>query len=280
MKLYELNIRDPFVLNAGGHYYLYGTRSATAWTQADGFDVYVSEDLQEWSGPVEIFHRPEGFWADRNYWAPECIAYQGRYYLIATLGSEGRKGIQILSCDRPDGTFVPLTQEPITPSAWACLDGTVYIEDGHPILLFSHSVPEECRGAICRMRLTDDLTRAMGEPEVLFYAQDCTWTAPIPFARQEFGVEGDAYFSDGPYLFHTTNGELCMLWSSWGEQGYCMGLSRSTSGRTQGPWVHAGEPFVNGGGHGMLFTDDAGTTYLTYHTPNDFGEEHPIFVQV
>lgn len=279
MRLHELNIRDPFVLHAEGHYYLYGTRAATAWTEADGFDVYVSEDLENWQGPVEIFHRPAGFWADRNYWAPECVAYQGRYYFIATLGAAGRKGIQILVSDRPDGPFTPLTQEPITPAEWACLDGTLYIEEGHPVLLFSHSVPEETRGAICRMQLTDDLMAAASEPEVLFYAQEADWTAPIPFARQEFGVEGDAYFSDGPYLFHDHDGVLCMLWSSWGAQGYCMGISQSASGRTEGPWVHASEPFVNGGGHGMLFADDAGTTYLTYHTPNDFGKEHPVFVQ-
>lgn len=280
MKLQELNIRDPFVLRAHDQYYLYGTRAATTWTCADGFDVYTSEDMQEWSGPVEIFHKPEGFWADRNYWAPECVYYQNRYYLVVTLGAEGHKGIQIMSCDKPDGTFVPLTRMPITPEDWACLDGSLYFEDEHPVLLFSHSVPEENRGAICRMLLSDDLSAPLGNPDVLFYAQDCSWAKPIPFAQQEFGVEGDAYFSDGPYLFHDCAGALCMLWSSWGEGGYCMGLSRSASGKTQGPWLHDAKPFVKGGGRGMVFTDSDGISYLIYHSPNDFGNEHPVFVRV
>lgn len=57
MKTTEINIRDPYILVHGGKYYLYGTRSATCWGAADGFDCYVSEDKENWKGPIEIFHR-------------------------------------------------------------------------------------------------------------------------------------------------------------------------------------------------------------------------------
>ena len=67
MKTTEINIRDPYILVHEGKYYLYGTRSATCWGPADGFDCYVSEDKENWKGPIEIFHRPEGFFADQNY---------------------------------------------------------------------------------------------------------------------------------------------------------------------------------------------------------------------
>lgn len=72
MKREEINIRDPFVLTRNGQYYLYGTRGATCWGPADGFDVYVSRDLENWDGPFECFHNDGTFWADRNYWAPKC----------------------------------------------------------------------------------------------------------------------------------------------------------------------------------------------------------------
>lgn len=39
MKTAEINIRDPFVLLYGETYYLYGTRGATCWGPATGFDV-------------------------------------------------------------------------------------------------------------------------------------------------------------------------------------------------------------------------------------------------
>ena len=60
MKTEQINVRDPYVLLHGGTYYLYGTRSATCWGEADGFDCYTSSDLEHWEGPFEVFHRPEG----------------------------------------------------------------------------------------------------------------------------------------------------------------------------------------------------------------------------
>ena len=84
MNRNEINIRDPFVLVHEGKYYLYGTRGATCWGPADGFDVYVGDDLEHWDGPVECFHNDGTFWADRNYWAPEVYFYQGAFYMFAS----------------------------------------------------------------------------------------------------------------------------------------------------------------------------------------------------
>ena len=77
MKAAEINIRDPYILYTKGKYYLYGTRSATCWGVADGFDCYISEEFETWDGPFEIFHRPQRFFANRFYWAPECYEYEG-----------------------------------------------------------------------------------------------------------------------------------------------------------------------------------------------------------
>ncbi len=63
MKRQDINIRDPFVLVHDNKYYLYGTRSATTWSDAEGFDCYISEDLENWQGPIEIFKRSEDFFA-------------------------------------------------------------------------------------------------------------------------------------------------------------------------------------------------------------------------
>ena len=45
MLLSEINLRDPYVLVHEGRYYLYGTRGATCWGPATGFDVYTGTDL-------------------------------------------------------------------------------------------------------------------------------------------------------------------------------------------------------------------------------------------
>ena len=90
MKSCEINVRDPFILPCDGKYYLYGTRGATCWGLADGFDVYVGTDLENWEGPIEIFHNDGGFWADREYWAPEVRLYNGAFFLFASFHSPAR----------------------------------------------------------------------------------------------------------------------------------------------------------------------------------------------
>ena len=66
LSLSQINIRDPFVLFTQGRYYLYGTRGETCWGPASGFDVYVSQDLENWSEPQACFENDGTFWADRK----------------------------------------------------------------------------------------------------------------------------------------------------------------------------------------------------------------------
>lgn len=281
MKLEQINIRDPYILKAEGKYYLYGTRSSTTWTHGDGFDCYVSPDLAEWEGPIEIFHRPDGFFADKEYWAPECFFLDGCYYLIATFGSDDRlKGIYSLRSESPAGPFEVCSGR-LTPDDWICLDGTVYVEDGTPYLVFSHSFEDGSKGCMSCVALSRDLKSSVGEPFELFDTTDVPWAVPFPFAKEEFGVEGDAYFTDGPCLRKMEDGRLYMTWSSWSGGGYAVGVAVSESGKLRGPWKHANEAlFPENGGHGMFFTDYAGKIYFTLHYPNDRLKEHPVLYPV
>ena len=165
MKREEINIRDPFVLTRNGQYYLYGTRGATCWGPADGFDVYVSRDLENWDGPFECFHNDGTFWADRNYWAPEVHEYHGKLYMLASFKREDLcRGTAILTADNPLGPFVPHSDGRVTPSNWECLDGTLYVSpDDKPYLVFAHEWVQVGDGEICAMPLSDDLSRAIGD---------------------------------------------------------------------------------------------------------------------
>jgi len=46
MKICEIHIRDPYVLEVNGMYYLYGTRGKDFGLKSGGFDVYTSTDLE------------------------------------------------------------------------------------------------------------------------------------------------------------------------------------------------------------------------------------------
>lgn len=281
MKTNEVNIRDPYVLAYEGNYYMYGTRSATCWGPADGFDCYVSSDLENWEGPVEIFHRPEGFFADREYWAPECIFYKDAFYLITTFGGENcKKGIYILRAEAPAGPF-QVYSERLTPEDWTCIDGTIYFEEGIPYLIFSHSFEDTPDGDMCILKLSADMKKAEGEAALLFSAGEAKWAKPVPFAKAEFGMDGDVYFTDGPCVTDLGDGKLYMTWSSWGNCGYAVGAAVSENGKVNGPWKQMDIPvYPENGGHGMMFRDLNGKMKFVLHFPNDKYQERPVFVDV
>lgn len=277
MKRSDINIRDPYVLVHEGKYYLYGTRSNTCWTEADGFDCYVSPDLESFEGPIEIFHRPEGFFSDRNYWAPECYAYNGAFYLVTTFGAADRTlGIYVLKSDSPTGPFAPYADR-LTPPEWNCIDGTLYFDEGRPYLFFSRSQHGAEDGDFDMVELSPDLKKAVSEPVRLFTAKDTPWAKPFPFSRQEFGID-TMYFSDGPGLMKLEDGRLYMIMSSWSDNGYAVGVACSESGHVTGPWKLQEKPlYPENGGHGMFFKDLAGQLVFALHYPNDKYLERPIF---
>ena len=283
MKTDEINIRDPYILYHEDKYYLYGTRSATAWGMADGFDCYISEDLENWNGPIEIFHNNGDFWADRRYWAPECHAYEGKFYLVSTFASEKRNmGTQILVSDSPIGPYRPHSDGPITPKEWRCLDGTLYFsKSGTPYMVFGHAFEDVLTGEMYAVELSGDLKATVGSPFLLFEASKAPWSHPYPNGKERFGIEGEAYFVDGPCLHRTQSGRLLMLWSSWGQNGYAVGIACSDNGEIDGTWSHIETPlYGENGGHGMLFKNRENELMYTLHSPNDLYKERPQFRKV
>ena len=280
MKTNEINIRDPYVLLHEDRYYLYGTRSESCWGEAEGFDCYVSADRENWEGPVEIFHRPEGFWADRAYWAPECVYYRDAFFLITTLGAADRKkGIYVLRSDSPLGPFAPYGVC-LTPEDWSCIDGTLYLEEGKPWLIFSHSFEDDPKGDMCLLPLKEDLSGAAGEPVTIFKASQAPWISPVSYWIGEDGTKTPAYVSDGNFVYKTKDGELLILWSSFKDGKYCVAISRSASGKIAGPWTCDPEPiFAEDGGHPMVFKDFDGNLKLVFHQPNS-GHSHPVILDL
>jgi hypothetical protein len=72
-----------------------------------------------------------------------------------------------------------------------------------------------------------------------------------------------------------------MLWSSFGDEGYAMGVAVSESGGILGPWAQNDEPlWARNGGHGMILRSSAGVDYLAFHTPNDTPRERATLIPV
>ena len=275
MKTDEINIRDPFVLVHGGKYYLYGTRGETCWGPADGFDVYVGQDLKNWEGPIVCFHNDGSFWADRNYWAPEVHCVNGAFYMFASFKSDSRRrGTAILRALSPLGPFEPWSEGPVTPEDWECLDGTFYASpDRTPYMVFCHEWVQAGDGEIHAMKLTKDLRAPAGEPFLLFRASEAPWCRQV---HHSSGLDG--YVTDGPFLWRKEDGTLLCLWSGFSETGYAQGLAVSDNGDIDGHFTQLPPLFPEDGGHGMLFRTLEGELLLALHSPNKHLLERPRFI--
>ena len=259
MKLKDIYIRDPFILKENGKYYMYGTTDPTAWEgAAGGFKVYVSEDLEDFQEKV-IFSATEDFWSNENFWAPECHKIGDKFYLFATFYRRGMmRRSQILVCDTPDGTFVPLN-EPLTPADWNSLDATYFQDGDKKYTIFCHEWTQIKNGEICLAELDDNL-QIKGEIKTLFKATDAPWVRMLDVGENN-------YVTDGPYLRKMSNGKILMLWSSFGEEGYAMGMA--VADKIDGEWKHIEKPIITkNGGHGMIFEDYQGKLFIVYHQPN------------
>ena len=273
LKKEDIRIRDPFIYTdkKNGCYYMYGTTALTGGTfdTESTFAVYKTKDLVNFEDAKLLFDGSKiGFWADKNYWAPEMHKYNGKYYLFASFKADGKcRATQILVCDTPDGTFVPLTDKPATPEGWECLDGTLWVEDGVPYIVFCHEWLQVKNGEICAIPLTADLKSPAGEPFLLFRATDAKDISEIKKGT------GD-YVTDGPF-FYREDGKLTMIWSSFLDGRYV--VLKATADSIKGEWTHHGSQLDFDGGHAMLFETLDGERMISLHSPNTSPDERPFF---
>jgi len=273
VKLKDIHLRDVCVVadKASGTYYMVGPGRGASVVE------YTSKDLVNWVGPKEIFRAPADIWGDTRVnavWAPEMHVYKGKYYLFLTFSTNKLlqeqwlnwrprvvRGSQILVGDSPTGPFKAFQNHSTPPVDMMTLDGTFWVEDGKPYMVFAHEWVQISNGTIECVPLKDDLSEATAPPTLLFRANQAKW--PVPSA-----AEG-CYVTDGPYLYTSKSGKLMMIWSSFTAGGYTVGVAISPSGKLAGPWVHDNTPlFDKDGGHGMLFKTFDGKLMMALHTPN------------
>lgn len=291
----EINIRDPFVYadSKTKTYYLYqSTDTIIDGKTRGGVIVWKSKDLKRWQGPRRVFTCPADNYLTGRVWAPEMHVYKGRYYLFLTLNSDVEwkkmstaKGwanyyhrtVQVMRSKSPDGPFLPITNMPTTPIDQMALDGTLYVEDGVPYLIYCNEWVQRVDGTFRLAQLTPDLSRTIDDGHDLFAASAAPWGV----GQQAVTNEGRAYVSDGCFLWKTSK-KLLMIFSSFARDGYAVGVAESLTGRIAGPWRVQPETLNhNNGGHGMIFRDFDGRLRLLIHAPNNpGGSERAVFMNL
>jgi len=296
----QIPVHDPFVVADArtGRYHLFtafdGRRGPIPGT---GVVSYTSENLRDWSGPNVVFRVPDDSWADQDAapWAPEVHEHDGRYYLFTTLhqpatelpwpqrGSTvfevraaddagGRRptarGTVIAVADALDGPFeLVRTDRPVAPPEFMTLDGTLFVDDdGTPWMVYAHEWVQVIDGTFEAIRLSPDLSGAVGDPVHLFRASEGSWL------REWTATAGSLapYVSDGCQLRRLASGALTMLWASYrrhpdGHDEYVETSATSPSGSLFGPWVQNDILVDGNAGHGMVFDGFDGRSYLILH---------------
>ncbi len=265
----DFRIRDPFVLTDNGHYYLY---EATPW-KGTTVSVRRSADLVAWTAPELVMQMPDDF-PCTAVWAPEVHKFNGKYYLFTTITEEkGTRPIEAMAADRnkehlvprgtwifvsdePTGPFIPVKQAPLPPADCMTLDGTLYVEDGQPYMVYCHEWCQIGNGTIKYAPLSEDFCSFKEEPKLLLTSNEA--------------MEGAAFVTDGPFFIRSKKSDrLYLIWSNMVDgHGYSVLVRSSPSGKIGGPWTKDEILFGENGGHGMVFTGLDGKLYLTLHQPN------------
>ena len=284
LKTEDIRVRDPFIYadTKTNTYYLYAQSENRANSGYKGVEVYASKDLVNWLRPKPVLTLPD----DTDVimvWAPEVHQYNGAYYLFVTLTRHSTlpekkpvesdrwptmhiRGTHVFRADQPTGPFKRLQPTAHTPEDWMALDGTLFVDDGTPYMVFCHEWVQTIDGTMDVVQLTDDLSASVGRPDLLFKASDAPGARTDPHAGK---------VTDGCFLYRSPkSGKLFMIWSTFiPGNDYCVLLTESQSGKIQGPWINQRLIYKKNGGHGMIFKAFDGRLMLALHQPNSRGKE-------
>ena len=251
-------------------------KSQTYYMTGTGGLLWKSKDLDKWTGPFVVAEHDTTSWMGEHpdIWAAELHEYNGKYYYFATFtnnditigtnrdGNIPRRASHILVSDTPDGPYRPVSDKDYLPADRPTLDGTFWVEDGKPYMIFCGEWLYNYNGTMEKIELAEDLSSAAGNPEELFRASDSPWSREMSDGKVIFSK-----VTDGPWLFKTGTGRLGMIWTSWVFSDYTMGVAYSDNGRVDGNWIQEPDPITPPNfGHGMIFKSLDGKYLLSAHS--------------
>jgi beta-xylosidase len=266
-------IADPFIMQLGNQYYLYGTSAG------DGFKAWVSENLVDWNPIGYIYRKKEDSWGTGNYWAPEVVNYRGKFYLTFSCKGPEKTGMRICMAiaDSPEGPFEDLYM-PLFNTDHSCIDAHLFIDDDQIPYLFYEMVGAVGKhwegkgylwGMIFSIQLSEDLSRIVsGEPTLCIYpSQD--WENPESmFARS---TEGMTVFKHKNLYYMTYSA------NHYADPQYGVGYASSES--PLGLWTKSEtnpilsqrpEIGVSGPGHNCIIkSPDGKELFIVYHSHFD-----------
>jgi len=268
------NIGDPFVLRASdGTYYCYATSAS------DGFKAWSSPDLVHWTDLGYVYKRKENSWGESDFWAPEVVLYQGKYFMhySARWSKNQSLRIGVARADSPRGPFVDISNQPMFDFDYAAIDGHVFFDDdGRRYFYYSRDCSENVvdgrhESHLYVAELNDDLISFKDEPRLI--------------AKPEQGWETNAgavwRWNEGPFVLKY-QGKYYLMYSAnfYASRSYSVGyaIGESPTGpfykAAHNPVLYSRDAKISGPGHNSVTTSPNGKELLiVYHVHTE--PEHP-----
>jgi len=259
-----IELADPFIFREGDAYYLFGTAAN------DGFAVWTSSDLVNWTKRDHVFRRTSETWSRRDFWAPELFKHQGKYYLHFTAMGGGKernrrhRRIVLAHGDSPLGPFEEIKAPWFDDGSGdrPIIDGHVFRDHDGQLYLYSVALdaPPKHKCFDIQVRKLDDQLNV--SPDVtMCVSPTLDW-------------EGDLV-NEGPIVLRHGDTYL-MTWSAnpYWERNYSVGLATAKS--PLGPWTKSPQPILKAsdhisgpGHHCFIDSPDGKELFIAYHVHRD-----------
>ena len=256
----RLPIADPYVLFYKDKYYAYGTRT-------NGFEVYISDDLEHWRRGDRLALSPQDSWGTKWYWAPEVyyIETEKKFYMFYTVDEH----ICVATSDSPEGPFVQDEKKPLREEKG--IDASLFMDDDGKAYLYF--VRFTGGNVIWGVEMNSDLKSVKEETLRECIKADASWELQ------------QAKVAEGPSLLKR-NGVYYLIYSAnhFRSQDYAVGYATATS--PLGPWrKYDGNPILCrdkdmasglvGTGHGAPFLCRDGSYKYIYHAHSSVNRVEP-----
>jgi len=262
-------IGDPQVVLYEEKYYCYVT-NCDHFSQ--GFDVWVSDDMKSWDGPIFCFNAIES-WGKSHFWAPEVVYHNGKFVMHYTAKSRELDSLRlgVAVSDSPTGPFKEVWDRPMFDLGYATIDGSVLRSEEGNFLYYSRDCCENYdvdgvrKSQTWCMRLNDDLTEVISEPMLMTTPEEpfellSLCARPIPTLWNEGPTVikiGEKYVMNYSANYYASN-----------DYAICV----ATADNPLGPWKKSvNNPVLScrsdlfGAGHNAFFTGKDGCLYTAFH---------------
>ena len=261
-------IGDPQIVLYEGKYYCYVT-NCDHYSQ--GFDVWVSDDMVNWEGPIFCFDAIKS-WGKSHFWAPEVVVKDGKFIMhySARRASDNSLRLGVAISDGPEGPFTDVYGEPMFDLGYATIDGSVLCCEEGNFFYYSRDCSENWVDGVrlsqtyC-MQLDDSLTKVITEPMLM--------TTPTEeYELRSLHVRSKpTLWNEGPTVIKLGD-KYVMNYSTnyFGSNDYAICVA--TADHPLGPWKKSvNNPVLScrsdlfGAGHNAFFKAKDGQLYTSFH---------------